>query len=683
MYPTNTPTRHELGSFQPNIPVTPPVADANNYKALPIFSYYKAPVINTEPYSTIDIILLHKIITQNKDWKLICESIRAYKNKDEQKKYKITKLDYFTASGIFTKRHTDSLIEHSGLLCLDFDNLTDVEINDLKIKLINDKEIDTALLFLSPTGTGLKWIIKIPADVETHDKYFDGVRNYINNTYGVEVDKSGRDIARACFISHDRDAYLGDLKKIRTLGPDFLAKWGKVIDRKPKVETPRVLENNEPENTSNAKRIEDVQKLAAKLVETKTDITTPYANWIDVGFALCELDEDGRDLFHKISSVNADYDYDTCDDKYSSLLGSYDGNIKLGTLFHMAKEHKILVTEPIEKAVQVNPVQENPVRLSNIPRTASQRLKDAENQPIIKRLLGDMWFTGEVHFLFGDTGTGKSIWATQICNAISKGENVCTVLPNENGPQKVLFYDFELSDRQFQKRYMSDDGKYYEFSSNFHIDNIDRRTLKVDDIKKGENVLITKIKSDIETLRPAVLVIDNITYLATESTQETNVALQLMNVLMDLKNQYKLSILVLAHSPKLKVGTPLTLNELGGSKHLSNFADSVSGIGKSTKSPDLRYFIQAKGSRSSEVAFDSGNVILAKIQKEDTFLGFKYVECVFESEHLKTSSDEAREKKKLEEEHRVMELHEEGKSLREIEELTGISKSKVGRIINS
>ncbi len=34
------------------------------------------------------------------------------------------------------------------------------------------------------------------------------VANYIAKTYGVAVDKSGRDLSRACFLPHDPNAYL-------------------------------------------------------------------------------------------------------------------------------------------------------------------------------------------------------------------------------------------------------------------------------------------------------------------------------------------------------------------------------------------------------------------------------------------------------------------------------------------
>ena len=76
--------------------------------------------------------------------------------------------------------------------------------------------------FLSPSGDGIKWIIQISPPVGdlggfSHSNYFAAVANYILQTYGVEVDKSGRDISRACFLPYDPIAYINPLYKPSTV----------------------------------------------------------------------------------------------------------------------------------------------------------------------------------------------------------------------------------------------------------------------------------------------------------------------------------------------------------------------------------------------------------------------------------------------------------------------------------
>ncbi len=666
-----------LENYKPNYHV--PIVIENNSPdfpdELPQMSQFKNPIKNTTPYSNINIHSFYERITTDQKVKLICDKLSSLP-KEAQRQIKATELDYITPSGIFNKRSNNELIAHSGYLSIDFDNIIDCDLNQLKNKLIHDNTIQTVLLFKSPSGNGLKWFVKIPPVAETHGMYFDAVKNYIQTKYNIEVDKACRDVARACFVSYDKEAELS-IYEAKPLDATFLDKW-LVVEAKSTPPAPTQIEpiivQQSDTSIEFTKKLEKVNALANQLVASKTDITKGYDNWLKIGFSLCELDEDGREPFHQISSVSKQYDYDVADEKYTSLLNVYDGSTSLGTLFFLAKPF----LEQITKVVDAAPKQ---ITLGNFPRTAEQRLIDAEQQPEIKKLLGNIWMTGELHILFADTGSGKSVLATQIADSLSKGKSLFNVLPNENESLRVLYYDFELSDKQFQKRYSEGNGSRYEFSDNLFVDNIDFQKLIKDNPKdKIDELIIRKIKADVTNLKIDVLVIDNLTYLKTESTQETSVALNLVRDLNELKKEHSLSVLVLAHCPKVKSGTPLTLNELGGSKHLSNFVDSVSAIGKSSKGADVRYIKQAKASRSGEMLFDSSNVIVAEMKHQDRFLGFHYVDCEYESEHLQSSTDEnafaKQERLEL-----IRELTSEGLSIRAIEAQTGISKSAVGRLL--
>ena len=110
---------------------------------------------------------------------------------------------------MFQTRNDKALISHSGLLCIDFDHLQSVDL--LRKQLLQDEYFDTQMLFVSPSGDGLKWIIPIDTKQTTHSNYFAAVANYILQTYGVEVDKSGRDISRACFLPHDQQAFINPI----------------------------------------------------------------------------------------------------------------------------------------------------------------------------------------------------------------------------------------------------------------------------------------------------------------------------------------------------------------------------------------------------------------------------------------------------------------------------------------
>ena len=151
-----------------------------------------------------------------------------------------------------------------------------------------------------------------------------------------------------------------------------------------------------------------------------------------------------------------------------------------------------------------------------------------------------------------------------------------------------------------------------------------------------------------------------------------------MMKLMNLKKKYGWSLLIIAHTPKRSLMSPITQNDLAGSKKLYNFFDSVFAIGKSAKDSRLRYVKQLKV-RAGEFRYDSSNVIVYEIEKTDGFVHFEFKEFSTEKEHLKERTE-----KEITSTHRnVHELKSQGKSTREIAAYLGLSKSKVDRLIHT
>ena len=116
-------------------------------------------------------------------------------------------------NGTFSERKDDGLVEHSGLCILDFDKYPDAETMAAERKrLIEDKY--TYMLFTSPSGKGLKVVIRIPqCDKVEHRRRFSHYEQYINSEY---FDTSNKNISRVCFESYDPDAYLNEFAAIYT-----------------------------------------------------------------------------------------------------------------------------------------------------------------------------------------------------------------------------------------------------------------------------------------------------------------------------------------------------------------------------------------------------------------------------------------------------------------------------------
>jgi hypothetical protein len=137
--------------------------------------------------------------------KELVKGIRQEKDKSARNELKKL-LPAICFSGIFTKRNDNSLTEHSGLICLDFDGY------EKKKDLLADKEKLSKSefvysVFISPSGNGLKALVKIPQDVDNHINYFNSLENHFNSPY---FDKTCKNVSRVCYESFDPMIYINN-----------------------------------------------------------------------------------------------------------------------------------------------------------------------------------------------------------------------------------------------------------------------------------------------------------------------------------------------------------------------------------------------------------------------------------------------------------------------------------------
>jgi hypothetical protein len=192
-------------SGEPQFDFMPEVLTLEELLKIPEFSYFSKPVINTKPDKVVNLIDVYQLI-KGDSFKQSTNKLRAFTDKTEARKFKASNFDYVTFSGTFTKRENTSLLMHSELMTIDFDHVQDLD--RLRTNLLKDEYFETELLFYSPSGDGLKWIVPIDIDNYTHTDYFEGIRGYIASMYNLEIDKSGRDVARACFLAHDKNVFI-------------------------------------------------------------------------------------------------------------------------------------------------------------------------------------------------------------------------------------------------------------------------------------------------------------------------------------------------------------------------------------------------------------------------------------------------------------------------------------------
>lgn len=275
-----------------------------------------------------------------------------------------------------------------------------------------------------------------------------------------------------------------------------------------------------------------------------------------------------------------------------------------------------------------------------------------------KPLWLSLWHEKEICILFADSNIGKSIYALQIAFEISKSE-------------KVLYFDYEMSYKDFQRRYTGSNGERYPIPDKFIRCEPNRKIFLNPNV---EELIINDMEKLIEEEGAKVVVIDNLTFISKNSQSSTAVSV-LMYQLKLLQEKYGLSILLLAHTPKRNMRKPITQNDLAGSKKLFNFVDSGFAIGQSMTDVNLQYVKQLK-TRSGRIEYGAENVILMERTFSDNRLHFETIGYDDERKHLKESKEEE-QKRMLKE---VLKLEKLGMSQREMAKILKTSKSNIQRI---
>lgn len=115
-------------------------------------------------------------------------------------------LPVFTPTGIFTHRSIAGLSEYNGVICLDIDHIDDP--SDLKNKCKKLSWVWTA--FITPSGKGLKVLVKTNATVNNYRQVEIKVSEMFTSATDAIRDNRCKDIARIQFVSYDPEIWINN-----------------------------------------------------------------------------------------------------------------------------------------------------------------------------------------------------------------------------------------------------------------------------------------------------------------------------------------------------------------------------------------------------------------------------------------------------------------------------------------
>jgi hypothetical protein len=353
--------------------------------------------------------------------------IRLALDKEKANKLKLN-LPSICFSGKFgPDRKDEQLVEHSGFVVLDFDDISD--LRDKQTEIIQ-KEFVYAC-WVSPSGSGLKALIKI-ADGKKHREHFQSLQEVF-----PEIDRSGINVSRVCYESFDPDIYINEKASVFT--------------KAKKVEKIVVNETETLDDSENFRRI-------LKWLTNKNDafVTGERNTYIFKLASACCRFGIGEDA--ALSLISAEYlvsnDF-TMSEMRSAVKSGYRANRAIAGSAILQKEKLVNKTTNYEIDVKKEFVDEKGENYRVEDVVYGIDVKDKAlliNQIGFDKVLGvgvpelDYIFKpkrGEITLLTGIGNYGKTAWQKSqlLSRIIMYGEKVATFSP-EDTPAEEYFHDF-------------------------------------------------------------------------------------------------------------------------------------------------------------------------------------------------------------------------------------------------
>jgi hypothetical protein len=165
-------------------------------------SFYKK--LTDKGSTEISFERVFELIQSGEGFKTTIEKIR--KEPDKVKRDAIKKsLPAVTISGMFGEsRKVEKLKYHSGFIQIDFDEVKNIKQSIEQLQ----KDKFSFSVFISPTGKGIKLIVKIPPDKGTHINSFFQLEKYYLDMFQLKADKQCKDVSRLLFLSWDENLFV-------------------------------------------------------------------------------------------------------------------------------------------------------------------------------------------------------------------------------------------------------------------------------------------------------------------------------------------------------------------------------------------------------------------------------------------------------------------------------------------
>ena len=167
------------------------------------FSVFKKGIWDTEPKGVMDpysaFIYIRDGVAREQT-----ERLRTIMDPQGHKLYKCTEFESAVLSGVFRSAEDKEPTKPSGYVCFDFNY---VSVQDTKDILTGVEQYETVLLFTSPSGHGVKWVVNNNT-VFNHEQFYKVVHDFLWKTYRLEANMEASGVSHRCFLPWDPEVYI-------------------------------------------------------------------------------------------------------------------------------------------------------------------------------------------------------------------------------------------------------------------------------------------------------------------------------------------------------------------------------------------------------------------------------------------------------------------------------------------
>jgi hypothetical protein len=175
-----------------------------------IVTVFDEPITNKQKKIDLELAELFRYISTDEELNGITTRFRTIEDAIKKGSAKRAIFSHAAFSGTFSYCDDKSLIKHSELICIDIDGLDESELKKIREIVIKDVE-HTVLCFISPSGNGLKIVYGMNPDEYSQGDWYEAYRLYLSKLCNIpldKIDKSCKNVSRACFLCYDSTAYI-------------------------------------------------------------------------------------------------------------------------------------------------------------------------------------------------------------------------------------------------------------------------------------------------------------------------------------------------------------------------------------------------------------------------------------------------------------------------------------------